>query len=144
MGARGKESEEAQSVAAPLQERLQPPDYLSDFQRTEWLAIVNRMPADWFKREHVGLLAQYVRHMENAYHAGRLLKVVLETPDSEMTSKLVQSFTELTKAHDREGRAMANLATKMRLTQQAQYTHTKAAVHANKGKAGKPWDEPRK
>jgi hypothetical protein len=45
--------------------RPDPPDSfaLTDEETHEWWSIVNNLPADWFRREMHGVLAQYCRHV---------------------------------------------------------------------------------
>jgi hypothetical protein len=53
----------------------------------------------------------------------------------------IQRYDMLLRMADRERAAMVNLATKMRLTQQARYRADKAASAADRGKTvRKPWE----
>jgi hypothetical protein len=47
--------------------------HLTDEQATEWWAVVNRLPADWFPRETHALLIQYCRHVVSARRVAQLL-----------------------------------------------------------------------
>ena len=62
---RGKKSAaELALVITPLETRRPPPpEDLTEEQASEWRAVVSRMPADWFCREHFAMLASYCRHV---------------------------------------------------------------------------------
>lgn len=127
MGARGKKPQAALSVVKPgavtAVERPEAPGELTDEQAAEWRAIVDRMPADWFPRETHGLLAQYCRHVVAARRVAQLLE---QHEKGEMeTEDWLSDYDKLLKFQEREGRAMSSLATRMRISQQAQYSHKK-------------------
>ena len=122
MGARGKQSAasmtvvpSADVVATP---RPKPPFDLTDDQAHEWRAVVNRMPADWFPRETHPMLIHYCRHIVTARHVAGMIDNYLN--DGEET-KSIDSYNKLLIMQEREGRAMSALATRMRISQQAQY-----------------------
>lgn len=135
MGARGRTSVAELTVVQPvgLEEirRAQPPAELTDEQRFEWLAVVNRLPAEWFPRETHAVLAQYCRHVVAARRLGQLI-TDLEA-DAEFS---VENYDRLLKMQEREGRALSSLATRMRLTQQSTYDAKKSKPAQRK----RPWD----
>lgn len=137
--ARGRTSAAAKEVQplAPCGQRPAPPTHLTAAQRREWKAVVDRLPADWFARENYPLLAQYVRHVDNA---NRLAKAIAKTDLTTVAG--AESFDKLTRMHEREGRAASSLATRMRLTQQSRYNAQSANTAAkNSGTAArKPWE----
>ena len=115
--------------------RPDPPDSLrlTDEQTDEWWAIVNRMPADWFPRETHAVLAQLCRHVIRAKRLAQLL-------DAKERAKTVdvEEYVSLLRAEEAQSRAIASLATRLRITQQS-------LVSANKTRTGdadfpKPWD----
>jgi hypothetical protein len=114
------------------QRRAQPLAELNDEQKQEWLAIVNRMPADWFPRESHACLAQYCRHVVAARRVAQLIAVT--EADSENFS--VAEYDRLLKMQEREGRALSALATRMRLTQQSRYESRKTAPEKS---SARPW-----
>src|SRR5262245_797932 len=77
MGIRGRQSTAALSVIGPdgveTVRRPEPPDELTAEQAEEWRSIVNRLPADWFPRETLAMLAQYCRHV---VHARRIVELI--------------------------------------------------------------------
>ena len=119
MGTRGRTSRAAlevvtdgnvQSLARPVA-----PDYLSDEEAAEWLAVVNRLEADWFPRETHGLLADYCRHVIK----GRRVAQLLEAQYDDAQGVDVDHLDKLYKMAERESRAAASLATRLRITQQS-------------------------
>lgn len=119
-------SEGIETVARP-----KPPAELTPEQADEWRAVVNRLPADWFPRETLGMLAQYCRHIVSARRVAQLIQQheALEEFD-------IDEYDKLLKMQEREGRALSSLATRMRITQQTTYDKSK-----KKGKVGKrPWE----
>jgi len=95
-----------------LMERPAPPAELSAAERIEWLAVVDRMPADWFTREVHPLLQQYCRNVctiRNLTHEYEKEDLTLKERDMILAMR------------DRERKSMESLATKMRLTHQSRY-----------------------
>ena len=113
--------------------RPNPPDELTDEQAHEWRSVVNRMPADWFPRETFGLLVQYCRHVVSARRVGDLIENII---DSEESGRWLEDYDRLLKMQEREGRALSSLATRMRVSQHAQYNHKKKTGSS----VSKPWD----
>ena len=139
MGARGKKSSASLGVVKSGQitaiGRAKPPAGLTPEQSTEWLAIVDRMPAEWFPRETHSMLEQYCRHVVSARRVGELIESLV---NGDMESgDWVGDYNRLLIMQEREGRAMSSLATRMRLSQQSKYSK-------HKGKGGplnkKPWE----
>lgn len=113
-------------------ERPSPPADLSSEHKVEWLAVVNRLPADWFPRETHQLLAQYCRHVVEARHVSQLIDACLASDDLD-----IDQYDKLLKMQEREGRALSSLATRMRITQQTTYDKSKKKPVS----LGKPWDD---
>lgn len=137
MGTRGPQSVAALSVVphVGIEEirRPQPPSELSDEQKQEWLAVVNRLPADWFPRETHGMLVQYCRHTIAAKRVAQLIERIEQADADEIN---IGDYDRLLKMQEREGRAISSLATRMRLSQQA----TVRAESAKKpSQLRKPW-----
>lgn len=124
MEGRGRKSTAALSVvrASPVEayQRPQPPADLTDEQADEWVAIINRLPADWINRETEPLLAQYCRHIA----ASRRVAALVQQAEADKDCDL-RDYDRLLKMQEREGRAMTSLATKMRISQQATYDKSK-------------------
>lgn len=135
MGTRGRQSGAALAVTAAPIDSVQRPDApyeLTDEETTEWWAVVNSLPADWFPRETHAMLAQYCRHVVNARRVAQLIDRAVKSPELD-----VAEYGQLLKMQDRESRVITSLATKMRLSQQA----TVRAEQARKPKMVKrPWE----
>src|SRR5262245_42058893 len=98
--------------------RPEPPSELNEEQRTEWREIVNRMPADWFPKETHGLLVAYCR----AISRSRLLAAMIEGyQDPEKNEHFsFKEFQKLLRSENENAKLVATLATKMRISHQAQ------------------------
>lgn len=135
MGTRGRASAASLQVvtANGLQaiERPRPPAELTDEQADEWRAVANSLPADWFGRETLPMLAQYCRHI---VASKRVAELVADMEGSEEFNLI--AYDRLLKMQEREGRAITSLATKMRISQQSTYDKSKKKA----GQVRKPWD----
>lgn len=136
MAQRGRPSASSLSVIADgltaRVERPAPPPELNGEQASEWRAIVECMPADWFGRETHGLLIQYCRHVVNAR---RIAQMFASLQDAEEIC--LDEWDKLCKMHEREGRAISSLATRMRITQQALVDKRTSKATT---KAKRPWE----
>lgn len=135
MKTRGKTSAAALEIATVAHvETIQRPDApydLTDEQATEWWAVVNRMPADWFPRETHGMLSQYCRHVVSARRVAQLIEQAMKADAFD-----VDAYNQLLIMQEREGRALSSLATRMRLSQQTTYDKSKKKPLTGK----KPWE----
>jgi len=100
--------------------RPEPPDYLTDEQATVWRSVVNRLPADWFPGETHALLAQFCRHVTSARHIAGLIEKLAQSDEFSLVL-----FDRLLRMQERESRAISSLATRMRITNQARFSHNK-------------------
>jgi hypothetical protein len=112
--------------------RPAPPVELTDEQAAEWTAIVERMPADWFPRETHPMLSQYCLHAVSQRKVSTLIENLLAQDEFS-----VDDYDKLLKMQEREGRAMSSLATRMRISQQAQYNKDKKK---GGGTVKRPWE----
>lgn len=131
---RGRKSADALAVApAPIEivPRLPPPHDLTDEECEIWSAIVADLPADWFSPATVPLLAQYCRHVIHARRIAELIERAMGGP-----TVIVGEYDALLNMQVRESRAIATLATKMRIAQQSttNWRGNKQATSARK-----PW-----
>ena len=138
MRQRGRKSAASLAVmqmAGPL-DRVERPDApydLTDEQATEWRAIVNRMPADWFTRETWPMLAQLCRHVIASRRLAMLIAAE-ETGEGMLNTDL---WLKLLAAQERESRAISSLSGRMRLSQVA----TLRQDRTEKPRTGsKPWE----
>jgi hypothetical protein len=89
---------------------------LTSEQAAEWVAVVNRLPADWFQRETHGLLVAYCRHVVAARRVAQLIATCEAAEGFN-----VDEYDKLLKMQEREGRSISSLATRMRISQHATY-----------------------
>lgn len=136
MGTRGRTSAASLSVIGgsgiETVPRPRPPCELTPEQADEWLAVVNRLPADWFPRETWGMLAQYCRHVVASRHVARLIEM-----HEDGSAIDIGDYDKLLKMQERESRAISSLATRMRMSQHSTYDakKKKPTMVAN------PWDD---
>jgi hypothetical protein len=125
MRQRGRKSGEGAMALARISgletlRRPDPPSELTDEQADEWRAVVGRMAADWFPRETFGLLCQYVRHVSRARRLAQLADEMERSPGFD-----VGEYAKLAAMEIEQSRAMASLATRMRISQQSSYDKMK-------------------
>ena len=153
MAQHGRKSSEALALASArknsLVETTQRPDApydLTDEQATEWWAVVNRMPADWFPRETHAMLASYCRHVVSSRRVSEMIHALEKQIEEEVKSgedkftimmQASKAMDRLFKMQDREGRAISSLATKMRISQQS----TISQFRPKPVEIDNPWEE---
>lgn len=124
MGIRGRRSAASLAIIGSANveiiPRPSPPNELTDDQAHEWRAIVNSLPAEWFRRETHGMLAQLCRHVIAARKVADLIAAAEADPETD-----IENYDRLLKMQEREGRAMSSLATRMRISQQTTYDKSK-------------------
>lgn len=114
-------------------ERPKAPHDLTDEEVEVWAAVVNALPADYFKPDSLPLLSQYSRHVIQA----RRIAALIEQATSDTTLK-VDDYERILRMQARESSAIAALATKMRIAQQSTRTHR---GNARSGRSSvKPWE----
>lgn len=141
MRQRGRKSIEALTAIGPggvvATRRPDPPADLTPEQAEAWREIVNAHPADWFTAGARPLLAQLCRHVSAARRVASWLARI-EAEDDAFNGDL---WLRLLARQESEGKAIAALATRLRLTPQSRYgpraAHT-AAARATEG--AKPWE----
>lgn len=117
--------------------RLAPSLRLTEAEKATWLEVINAKPADWFGKEHIPLIEQYVLHISNVHVIKDQLQAM--KPEWITTDEGLKRYDKLLQMHEREGRAISSLATRLRLTPQSTYSAKKAAGYVPiEGK--KPWD----
>jgi hypothetical protein len=135
----GRKSTAALAVVAgtDIDGRPKAPSDLTPFQAEVWERTVSNEAADVFRTAALQqLLKEYCRHVETA---DRLSKQVDRATDvgSNMPA---QELDCLLRMRDRETKALADKATKLRLTNQSRYTPGAAGTAAKKSsEAKKPW-----
>ena len=135
----GRKSTAALSVVAgtAIDGRPLVPDDLTVEQAEVWERTVANEAADVFRTAALQqLLKEYCRHVATAY---RLTKQV-DRATEEGSNMSLQDVDTLLRMRDRETKALADKATKLRLTNQSRYTPGAAGTAAKKGASErKPW-----
>jgi hypothetical protein len=121
-------------VAGTIDGRPKPPSDLTDFQRGVWERTVGSEAADTFRTAALQqLLAEYCRHVEMADWLEKSIQGCKDGGDLDDLVKLVR-------LRDCETKALADKATKLRLTNQSRYTPQAAGTASKKaGAERKPW-----
>jgi hypothetical protein len=139
MAKRGRKSSADLSIV-PVnvgRQRLPPPVELTPGQAQIWTAIVDSMPPGWF-RPNDTLLTLFCRHVDMGNHLAKLINEHRVDLDN------LKTLGRLLRMRAAETALMANLAVKMRLTQQARITPRSAGrqVESN-GPAiwRRPWED---
>lgn len=118
--------------------RVEAPDHLTDEQRSEWVGIVDSLPADYFRPGDVSLLAAYCVASAFYKEAAKQLQrdgIVLEMDNGRKYAHPAKDI--LTS----QASAMAQMATKLRLAPSSRYTEKSAQTKtASSGVGGKPWE----
>jgi hypothetical protein len=108
------------------------PSVLQPDEAREWDAIVGALPPDWFARETHPILIQLCRLIHDANTVAAALREVSPSTDLATYGKLLMLEIQVSGC-------MANLATKMRLTNQSRYATRTAERQSVKART-KPWD----
>jgi hypothetical protein len=138
LGTRGRTSVAALSVVAgtDIDGRPKAPSDLTPFQQEVWQATVATQAADMFKTAPLQqLLREYCRHVESAHRVSSMI-ALLEAPGAAVD---LDEYEKLLRMRDRETKALADKATKLRLTNQSRYTPAAAATLGKKVTEKKPW-----
>lgn len=139
MGERGRKSTASLSViSGGADRRPEPPSDLTKHEAEVWQATVAHEAADIFGTAALQqLLKEYCRHVIAAARLSLVIEAHMSTTDSDLG---IKDLDCLLKMRDRETKAIADLATKLRLTNQSRYTPKAAATAAKKSsEARKPW-----
>ena len=144
MAERGRKSSASLSViSGGIDRRPDAPSDLSADEVVVWERTVANEAADVFTTAAVQqLLKDYCRHVV----AAERLSVVIDEamsepkePKEEQQPTSLRDLDRLLKMRDRETKAIADKATKLRLTNQSRYTPDRAATAAKKATENKPW-----
>lgn len=139
MAKRGRKSTNDLSVLSYHQPPPAPPSDLTAEQQEEWRAVAGHMPDGWFGAESMPLLAEYVRHITRARFLARGLDHFQFDALGEEGG--IETYDRLSKAAERETRAMLAAARALRLTPQARIDAAKAGrAAANHSTLPKPWE----
>jgi hypothetical protein len=142
MRQRGRKSSSSLSVVPVSTEgrRPPPPAYLDPPATKLWKAIVADSPSGWFTVAQEPLLAGFCSHASTAEFISKLIDKA-RPADLLVDRDKLRRYTRLLGMRARETAALAALATKMRLTQQAQIQPRSAGRAWDSSNSGpKLWD----
>ena len=116
-------------VLEPLVPGVQPdpPKELSPDEAIEWKRLWEVSPPDWFPKETWPLMIQLCRHICQARFMGECMQEVRQGLLSPKDVEQIRHLEYITRLHDREGRAMAAIMEKLRLTTQQRLNRNVAA-----------------
>ena len=141
MTQRGRKSLDAViSTITPIftERRLPAPAGLSQPEKDIWLDVVNDSPASAFTKTHAPLLELYCKHIIR----GRILDAEINKFPAEALShpEGIKHYNKLSLMAERESRAAASLATRLRITRQSVDSKIVANALVNQPKSKKPWE----
>lgn len=123
-----------------LARRPEPPKDLNAAQAAIWRETAGSEAVTFFNTAALqSMLADYCRHTVTAAEVSTQIDAFnIESLRDDENAKI---FDRLTKIRDRETKAAADKATKLRLTNQSRYTPQAAATASkNQGPQARPWD----
>jgi hypothetical protein len=114
-----------------------PPPGLTAEQAALWKTILCSKPPDWFDQSNLPLLTALVRHI-TTYE--RLCEQIERYGVEDIEQ--IDTVNKLLAMRDREGKAMASMATKLRLTIQSKYEPERAKnIALRGGRMPQPWED---
>lgn len=142
MQQRGRKSAASLSVVAgSIDGRPKAPAELTPGQKVIWDRTVANEASDFFRTAALQqLLADYCRHRETAERLTSIIDREMAKTEDEEKGYSLDEMDRLMKMRERETRASADKATKLRLTNQSRYTPQAAATAQKHASASKLWD----
>lgn len=126
--------------------KLKPPAHLAEGAQEVWREVTNALPANWFAGETRGLLEAYCVSLALLRKINRQTEIFSaqyfdgqSVAGLENTIVLLQDIERLRALAAKEASTLANLATKMRLTQQSRQSNEKG-VRGGQRTARAPWE----
>ena len=143
-GRKSKDTPSVISIHAKVAAAIEPPAALSDEEKRIWEETTRAQPPSFFDTPAPqAMLADYCRHKATA----NAMTVVINHEFKNLAEvatdvKVGRRYAQATRIRDRETRAAANLATKLRLTNQSRYSNTQAARRGGDvAKETPPWED---
>lgn len=135
-----RKSAAAVAAKTPRQDRRpDPPNDLSDTQAQIWRETVASEPADFFRTSALReLLKNYCRHTATVVELDAQIRTL--PTKATLHPEFGRVVERLLKMRERETKAAADKATKLRLTNQSRYTPQAAATASRKSGAAQPWE----
>lgn len=137
----GKTDAVVKLVVSEFDSRPPPPSDLVPEAAAIWTATVSSEPRDFLATgAQLALLKDYCRHRATADKVSTIID--LFQADWLKAKDGIKRYADLCKVRDAEGRAAADKATKLRLTNQSRWQPSTAATAAKNAAKGKmPWDD---
>ena len=138
MKQRGRKAAAALSIVAAEDKfrRPEPPDELTEAEGRVWKAVVAVKPTDWFAADNLPLLKDYCRHVVRQDKISEMINshsVYASDPEA------VKVYDKLIRLSDLESKAIAMLATKMRLAHSSKFRQEN--VKTNPSPRKRPWEK---
>jgi hypothetical protein len=131
--ASGRKGDSEQNAVEAAGMRPSPPDYFDSARSQIWRETIEACPAGWFPPQTLPLLAMYCTHVRDWHRFDALAaKVWDQSKDGQGVDW--DTYNASLSGRERERKAVFDMATKMRLTQQSIYHPDKGR---NKSKHGK-------
>ena len=141
MNQRGRKSAASllTNVDGALDGRPEPPTDLTPMQTEIWRKVVENEASTFFNTAALqALLKEFCRHVSSAHYLSRQVENLEVRDFNPDNLKLYDKFLSM---RERETKAMADKATKLRLTNQSRYTPQAAATATkNASQNAKPWE----
>ena len=130
------------SMAIIPGQREPPPADLDSMEQESWRAITAALPYDWFRPEALPMLKELCRHI----HYSDLLAAMISearAPESNRDNGRMTELVSLLRAHGYQTERIANLSTKLRLTNQSRFSSARAADQHRRRTGGgrRPWED---
>ncbi len=135
----GRKSTASLAVVSEIADWRPPaPDVLNAGEGELWRQIVNTKPSDWFDAATIPLLTEYCRLKTSV----DILNDQVAKAEATLaeTGLLPDGYKDAVLILDKKQGRMAQLAMKMRLTQQARYEKSKATTETKKAAPRKLWE----
>lgn len=108
------------------------PDGMPEAEAQVWRETVESKPADWFGADSYPVLREYVRAVVMCDDLAAVVARAVKGDDADAVKVALDM-------RDKESKRMAQLATKLRLTQQSRYTPQAAATADKRASGKRPW-----
>lgn len=143
-GTRGRKPGVTGVVVSPqFRRRPDPPEGLTEAQEVIWRAVVTTEDPNFFATGAVQyILADYCRHRNAADRLNEVINKSFARASLGTNQAALSRLARLLKLREQETRASANLATKLRLTNQSRYVpHVAGRAAAKAAQGPRPWEE---
>ena len=139
MKQRGRRSGAKLAVVSEIKDhRPAPPSQLSKAEAERWRQITATKPPEWFDAGSIPLLIDYVQLQSSC----EIVQAEIEnfSPEWLRDDDGLERYNKLISIRDKMHGRQAQLAMKMRLTQQSRYDAQKGATAARKTAPAKVWE----